>query len=422
MKCESSPLLEKKNVLPQTGCLSYTLLISATLACQGLQSVAGIVALGRLGYDDTLAASAMAQLYATMTLTLMQGAAFTLFAHDAPRLPRVLALQARFCLAVLVLWWFAKPVLVAFGQEADLAEGAGAFLRYKLFGLPAYCICLSVERYLQLHGHARTPARVALMTSLLHCVLVGALVFKPFNVGWAGVPLAESATFWLTAALLVCHIEFPLRVPFEDFWLAWPALLHRALPGALLFATAFWHRHVLTLTVAASDPSLYEAQAVLQPILVAARCIGTGLTLATAWQSKSAKAVAVGCWTALGLGTMLALVAWIGCDAWASLFGELDLVKEVARVMPLVATYLLADLVLAVFLGAMLSMGKPAVALAIQGVAFYGISWPVAYAAPPTLDALWLATALGPVSAVAVFTIYLFKAHWTHEDYAVCDM
>lgn len=261
------------------------------------------------------------------------------------------------------------------------------------------------------------------MTAPLHCLLVGSCVFRPFHLGWAGVPLAESATAWLTAALFVMHVPTTHVAWSKEFRLAWYTLRPLALAGAGLFATAFWHRHVLTLTVAAaSDARLYEAQAILHPVLVAARCVGTGLSLATAWQTKHlAKAVALGCWTAFGLGIVLAGVTWFGCGAWASLLAEPALTTEVTRVLPLVAAYLLADLVLAVFLGAMLSAGKIAVAVAIQGIAFYGISWPVAYAAPATLGGLWLATALGPICGVIGFMIYLYRADWS-KDPAACDM
>ncbi|KAF5345126.1 hypothetical protein D9757_013875 [Collybiopsis confluens] len=123
---------------------------------------------------------------------------------------------------VCILWAFMEPVLIALGQQEDLARDVQAFLRLLIIGAPGYIGFESLKKYLQCQGGSSPIEFTVVIESptneqnpgIMRASTIVLLLVSPINVGLNiglvhytslglyGSPIALSAVYWLAFILL----------------------------------------------------------------------------------------------------------------------------------------------------------------------------------------------------------------------------
>lgn len=133
--------------------------IGAQLSSMGL-GLADIAMVGRVSVE-AMAALAMANVWIFALFMLAQGVLMGIDpivaqAHGAGdgvrcglALQRGLVVALCLCLPLGILFWVTEPALLALGQDAGLAAGAGAYTRIQIPSLPFLLGFVTLRHYLQ---------------------------------------------------------------------------------------------------------------------------------------------------------------------------------------------------------------------------------------------------------------------------------
>lgn len=116
----------------------------------------------------------------------------------------------------LIPLWFGRDLLLALGQDAELAENAGPFLRMLAPGLIPTYIYFVLRNYVSAHKRPMPPVIVNLCGVVINIILNKVLSEGLFGLpamGLAGIGLATSITFTSMALMLAIYMN--LRPPFR---------------------------------------------------------------------------------------------------------------------------------------------------------------------------------------------------------------
>jgi MATE family multidrug resistance protein len=99
-------------------------------------------------------------------------------------LQRCLLLYAAVCLAVSAFWLAGvEPLLVATGQDPQVARLAAEYMRLLVPGLWGSALNFALQKFLQVQGLTRVPAAAAFVTAALHAPVNWLLIYG-LGMGW----------------------------------------------------------------------------------------------------------------------------------------------------------------------------------------------------------------------------------------------
>jgi multidrug resistance protein, MATE family len=304
-------------------------LILSNLTFALIQAI-DVVLMGWLG-PNQLAASALG-----INLTWPLGfAAFGLLTAASPMMATAFGAKTRtlhevrrsfrqslwLCLfAALPMWvmlWHAEPIIVALGQQPDLARDAALFLRGYMWTMLPWLLFQAMRNFLAALERPGWVLGISVVGIVLNAVLGWSLIFGRFGLpalGIFGGGLASSIVWTLMAAALAVVILTDRRFRryhlFGYFWRSdWPRLgrmLRLGTPIAFAFAFEGTVFGVAAYLMGLIDAASVAAHAVALQI--------AALTFMVPWGLSQAATVRVG--RALGAGDIdgLARAGWI---AWA---------------------------------------------------------------------------------------------------------
>lgn len=106
-----------------------------------------------------------------------------------------------------IIWANTRPILIACGQQKDIAEEAGLYARFMIPSLFAYGLLQCLVKFLQTQNIVFPMMLCAGITTLLHILVCWVLVFKS-SLGYIGAALASSFSYWINVLLLVLYVKF----------------------------------------------------------------------------------------------------------------------------------------------------------------------------------------------------------------------
>ena len=120
-------------------------------------------------------------------------------------------------LVAMPIMWFAEPILLALHQEADLAHGAGQFVRLVSIGLPFSLSTMVLSGFATSLGHPRAGLWVSMATIVFNAVMGWTLIFGHFGaprlgIVGSGLATASSQVFGFCAMLAIIQSNRELRV------------------------------------------------------------------------------------------------------------------------------------------------------------------------------------------------------------------
>jgi MATE family multidrug resistance protein len=452
---ENTPLIHKKDQEESSWSAEFHWLLKNafpivfTFLMQNSLQMASIFTLGHLGPTE-LAAAALASMFASVTAwSIASGTSAALDtlcsqawtgAKDKTlvgvHLQRGLCILSIMFLPIAIVWWNCEDLLLYLNQEPQLAHQAGLFLRCLVLGAPAYIAFEAVKKYLQAQGIMQASTYVLMIVSPLNLLMNYSFVYlEPFKLGFEGAPLATSLSYWLMLILLILYIRF---VKGSEAWGGWSRecltdwwpFLRLSIPSLLMVTAEWWAFELSSLAASYLSTRDLAAQSILLTTGSATYTIPFGISVAASNRignalgernaDKSRRASIVAFIFAVIFGSLNSTFFMLVRHNFGYLFtSDDDVVQLVAKIMPILALFQIADGLAGVCGGIIRGMGRQSFAAWVNIISYYAIATPVGYCLTFVLDwdlfGLWTGLTLALFLVSAGQVIYLLAADWNAE-------
>lgn len=350
-----------------------------------------------------------------------------------------LTLQRGVVLAVLLSlpiglsWLAARPALVYFGQEPELAARAAGYLHTQIVSLPFFLVWMAQREYLQGRGIVLPTFFIALLVNALNVLLNWVLIFGNLGAPALGAVGAGWATSTMQVLLPLLTWAWIARARLgTGAWQPWSrAALERAglteivrlgLPVAMALLFEMWAFQAMTLWSGHLGPEPLAAHSFVLNMASLSFMVPLGIALAAT--TRVGNLIGVGdphaaqraAWVAFALagltmGGFAALYALFPRALSRLYTDELAVVAQAAAVLPIVAAFQVFDGLQVVGGGILRGMGKTRPQMLIYFVGFYGLglplSWWLAFRAGLGLAGLWWGIALGLFAVAVAFVVWI---------------
>ncbi|KAJ6375858.1 hypothetical protein OIU77_000761 [Salix suchowensis] len=193
-------------------------LISVSLLQYCIQMIS-VMFVGHLG-ELSLAGASMATSFASVTgFSLLMGMASALdtfcgqsygarqFHMLGIHMQRAMFVLSLVSIPLAIIWANTRSILIACGQQKDIAEEAGLYARFMIPSLFAYGLLQCLVKFLQTQNIVFPMMIFSGITTLFHILVCWVLVFKT-GLGNRGAALANSLSCWINVLLMVLYVKF----------------------------------------------------------------------------------------------------------------------------------------------------------------------------------------------------------------------
>ncbi|KAI0662321.1 MATE efflux family protein [Cubamyces menziesii] len=387
---------------------------------------------GRLGPDELSVAA----------FSFMLATAFT--GGDRPsvsvHLQRCIILLCLLFIPVAFIWAYIEPILLLIGEEEKLSRDVQSFLRVLILGAPGYIGFESLKKYLQCQGIMRASTYVLLMVAPVNVALNVFLVhYTP--LGLLGSPLAISITFWLCFILLILFTYLSPTHRKNQTWTGFrPAVvfdlgscfyfLKLAIPGILMVGTEWAAFEIVALAAGRLGSLPLAAQSVIMTTDQILNTIPFGIGVAASTRVGNL----IGARSALGakrashasallsvvVGAVVMIVLLMTKDIFGYIYSDDEaVVVLVSKVMPLVASFQIADGLAGSCGGVLRGQGRQHLGALFNLIAYYVLALPLGITLafhPKThlgLQGLWI----GQVIALFIVGLSEYAVVWLGTDW-----
>jgi MATE family multidrug resistance protein len=341
-------------------------------------------------------------------------------------------------LPLMMLLWFARPLLAAMGQDPALLAMTEGYMRAAVWGLPVAVGFIVLRSFLAAFARTRAVLAAALVAAALNLPLSWLLIFGGLGVpplGTVGAGIGVAITFLLMFALLLghCLIAAPFRRcnVLGRFWrpdfATFREILRVGLPigGAVVMETGLFAIATLfmgligTAQLAAHQVSLQLASiAFMVPLgLSQAATIRIGLA---AGAGDMARARLSG-WVACGVGTAfmaaMAVLFWTARAPLAGLFLDPATPEGAAAMgyaivfLRIAALFQLVDGLQVIGIASLRGLRDTAVPMWLAGFGYWVVGFPIcwllAFHTPLGGAGIWIGLAFA-LATVAVAMVVRF--------------
>ncbi|KAH9969945.1 MOP flippase [Russula compacta] len=397
-----------------------------------------IVIVGRLGSTELSVAAF------SLMLAFGGSQAFTGGKHSAD-----LSVHFQRCLIMLwllfvpigIMWANMASILMALGQDEELSRGTQQYLRVLLLAAPGYIGFESLKKYLQCQGIMDASTYVLILITPINIALNLYFVLCT-DFGIYGSPIALSFTFSFAFFFLIIYTAYSPTHTRNQTWGGLQlraaldargciAFLKLALPGILMVGTEWAAFEIVALAAARLGAVPLAAQSVIMTTDQILNTIPFGIGIAASTRvgnaigrRDAAGAKFIGHLSALlsaltGAIVMLSLL--VSKDIYGYLFSnDESVVRLVSQVMPLVASFQVADGLAGSCGGVLRGQGRQHLGAAFNIVAYYVLALPLgitlAFRAEYGLQGLWI----GQVVALFIvgtceYGVVWLGTNWEHE-------
>lgn len=166
---------------------------------------------------------------------------------------RAMVLLLLISIPISVIWSCTETILVALGQDYEIAVEAAPYARFMIPSLFAYSFLQCFIRFFQTQNIVVPMMLTSGVTTLLHILICWILVFKS-GLGSKGAALANSISYWINCLLLATYVKFSSscsrtwtstfsNASFQGI----PALLRLAIPSAVMVCLEMWSFEMIVL-------------------------------------------------------------------------------------------------------------------------------------------------------------------------------
>lgn len=360
------------------GRLSPESLAVAAFSYMFAMATAWLIALGGTSALDTLASSSFTGSKDKGNLGVL--------------LQRGMFVLTGFYVVVVVVWCFSEHIFRALGQDEVICIQSAKFLQLLAPGGLGYIWFECMKKFLQAQGIYRPGTYVLLITSPLNAVLNYLFIHKT-SLGLYGAPIATGISYWLSFLLLVCYTIFIKGHECWDGLKPRRALTNLgpfarlALLGVVHVGTEWWAFEIVALAAGRLGTTALAAQSVIMTADQIINTIPFGLGVAesarlgnllgakdAAGARRSAHSAAM---VSVIFGSIIMVVLMATKNKIGALFNDdAQVIELVAKVMPYVALFQIADGLNGSCGGALRGMGRQWVGALVNCVSYYGGALP----------------------------------------------
>jgi len=342
---------------------------------------------------------------------------------------------------IAIMWANMAPILMALGQDEELSRCTQRYLRVLLLAAPGYIGFESLKKYLQCQGIMDASTYVLVLITPINIALNVYFVHHT-DFGLYGSPIALAFTFSFAFFFLIIYTAYSPTHTRNKTWggLRLRAVLEPrscltfiklAFPGILMFGSEWIAFEIVALAAARLGPVPLAAQSIIMTADQILNTIPFGIGIAASTRvgnaigrRDAAGAKFTGHLSALlsaltGTIVMLSLLA--SKDVFAYLFSDDDeVVHLVSKVMPLVASFQVADGLAGSCGGVLRGQGRQHLGAFFNMLAYYVLALPLgitlAFRVNYGLQGLWIGqvVALFIVGSCEYGVVWL-GTDWEHE-------
>ncbi|KAJ8773043.1 hypothetical protein K2173_028220 [Erythroxylum novogranatense] len=238
-------------------------LMAVGLLQYGLQMIS-VMFVGHLG-ELSLAGASMATSFASVTgfnLLLGMASALDTFCGQSygARQYHMLGIHTQRAMFVLSLvsvplaciWANTRSILVALGQDEEIAMEAGIYACFLIPSIFAYGLLQCLVKFLQAQNIVFPMMVSSGIIALLHLPVCWILVFK-LGLGMRGAALANCFSYWINVLLLAIYVKFSSLC--TKTWTGFskeclrdiPIFLRLAVPSAVMVCLEMWSFEMMVL-------------------------------------------------------------------------------------------------------------------------------------------------------------------------------
>ncbi|XVF50532.1 hypothetical protein PTKIN_Ptkin04bG0108800 [Pterospermum kingtungense] len=326
-----------------------------------------VMFVGHLG-ELALSAASMASSFATVTgFSLLLGMATALdtlcgqsygakqYSMMGIHMQRAMLILVIVSIPLAIIWVNTTPILLVFGQDHDISEKAGEYACFMVPSLFAYGLLQCLVKFLQTQNIAFPMMICSVITTLLHILLCWVMVFKS-SFGFKGAALATSVSHWTNVLLLVFYLKFSpscaktwagfSKEAFQNIF----TFLRLAIPSAVMVCLESWSFEMMVLLSGLlPNPKLQtSALSICLNTAYTVWMIPFGLSAAVSTRVSNELgagnpevahlAVCVVIVMTISEGLLVGSILILIRNSWGYAYSnEVEVVKYVAALMPLVA-------------------------------------------------------------------------------------
>jgi MATE family multidrug resistance protein len=346
-----------------------------------------------------------------------------------------------------IIWANVAPILMALGQDEELSRGTQQYLRVLLLAAPGYIGFETLKKYLQCQGIMDASTYVLIFISPINVALNVYFVHYT-DFGIYGSPIALSFTFSFAFFFLVIYTAYSPTHAQNGTWGGFQlravldarsciTFLKLAIPGILMVGTEWAAFEIVALAAARLGNIPRAAQSVIMTTDQILNSIPFGIGVAASTRvgnaigrRDAAGAKFTGHLSALLsviTGTIVMIALLLAKDVYGYIFSDDESVAQlVSQVMPLVASFQVADGLAGSCGGVLRGQGRQHLGAAFNIVAYYVLALPLgitlAFHWGYGLPGLWV----GQVVALFIvgtceYAVVWLGTDWDHEvEMGVC--
>ncbi|KAK6925314.1 Multi antimicrobial extrusion protein [Dillenia turbinata] len=165
---------------------------------------------------------------------------------------RAMLISVLVCIPLSLIWANTRTILLAFGQDEDIAREAGVYARYLIPGMFPYGLIQCLVRFLQTQSIVFPMIVTSGFTTCLHLLVCWTLVVKSSH-GSKGAALANAISYWSNFLSLALYIKFSPSC--AKTWKGFsmeafrnvPSYLRLAIPSTIMVCLKMWSFEMIVL-------------------------------------------------------------------------------------------------------------------------------------------------------------------------------
>ncbi|CAA6671403.1 unnamed protein product [Spirodela intermedia] len=327
-----------------------------------------------------------------------------------------------------LIWASTSRILMALGQNPEIATEAGLYALWMIPGLPAYGLTQCHIRFLQSQNIVVPMVVISGVTALLHIPLCWILVFVA-GLGGKGAALAVVISHWLNLSLLALYVN--LSGACKRTWTGFSKealhdtvnFVRLAAPSAAMICLEYWSfEMVVLLSGLLPNPKLETSVlSISLSTMWMVYMIPTGLGSAVSWERpRCALCGARRPHNRDHRGPARALATVLVRNVWGYLYSEEEeVVKYVAAMMPILAVSDFMDGIQCALQGAVRGCGWQKACSLLNLAAYYVVGVPssvlFAFVFHTGGKGLWMGIICALCVQVFVLLAMLLNTDWDHE-------
>ncbi|KAJ2613786.1 ethionine resistance protein [Coemansia sp. RSA 1365] len=340
-------------------------------------------------------------------------------------------------IAVAPILWKIEPLLLAIGQEPEVAKFAGIYMRNLLITVPAFTGFEACKRYLQAQGIMRANTVVLILVVPFHCVINYLLVRSPtYGIGFVGAPISTVISEWVMFAGIVIYIRNSRAM---DTWGGWDIRAFRnmfvfyrfAMSGVITICTEWIAFDLLNIGASYFGAAHLAASAIALNTLGIISYIGAGLGFGTSprignligaakpRQARIAGNVAVA--LSLFAGMMCTTFLIVFSDWWISVYtADPEVASKVKNLLSIACVFTTFHGLKSVLNAIMRGLGRQKMSATINTLAYQICAVPLgaylAFIADMKSSGLWWGICIGIMILCCLQIIYIYTLiDWKNE-------